>query len=103
MAFPLAVVKEVKRVVQESGRADFIVGYRISPEEIHGENVGYRIAESLQLIDKVVSENIDYLHLSIFKGYQEAPEGSDKSFGELVRTVVKERCKLDDSIYYFYC
>ena len=92
MAFPLAVVKEVRRVVEESGKKDFIVGYRFCPEEIHGENVGYRIDESLQLIEKVVSEKVDYLHISIFRGYQEGPEGSDKSYGELVTEVVNGRC-----------
>lgn len=29
MAFPLAVVKEVKRVVAEAGPENFIIGYRI--------------------------------------------------------------------------
>lgn len=29
MAFPLAVVKEVKRVVAEAGSENFIIGYRI--------------------------------------------------------------------------
>lgn len=92
MAFPLAVVKEVKRVVQESGKDDFIVGYRFCPEEIHGENVGYRIDESLQLVEKVVIEKADYVHISIFKGYEEGPEGSGKSYGEMVKEVVKGRC-----------
>lgn len=92
MAFPLAVVKEVKRVVLESGKNDFIVGYRISPEEIHGENVGYKIDEALQLVDKIVSEKIDYIHLSIFRGYKEAPEGSDESYGQLVKKTVNGRC-----------
>src|SRR5690625_1644542 len=92
MAFPLAVLKEVQRVVKESGKQDFIVGYRISPEEIHGENVGYHIDEALQLVEKVVSEQVDYIHVSVFTGYAVGPEGSDKSYGELVKEVVNNRC-----------
>ena len=36
MAFPLAVLKKWETVVKNMHK-DFIVGYRISPEEIHGE------------------------------------------------------------------
>lgn len=50
MAFPLAIVKEVTRVAREYGPKDFIVGYRISPEEIHGEHIGYDYKEAQELI-----------------------------------------------------
>ena len=33
---------------------DFIVGYRLSPEEIHGEEIGYLLDDSLYLINEVV-------------------------------------------------
>lgn len=92
MAFPLAVVQAVKRAREESGKDDFIIGYRISPEEIHGENVGYRIDESLQLIEKVVSENVDYVHVSLSTGYDDRPEGSNKSFGQIVKEQINGRC-----------
>lgn len=92
MKFPLAVLKEIQRVVKENSKEDFIVGYRISPEEIHGENVGYRIDESLQLIEKIVSEKVDYVHVSIATGYDDRPEGSDKSYGNLVKEQINGRC-----------
>ena len=63
MAFPLAVVKEVKRVVAEEGPKDFIIGYRISPEEIHGDAIGYTYNESTQLIAQVVKQELDYIHV----------------------------------------
>lgn len=65
MAFPLAVVKEVKRVVAEAGPENFIIGYRISPEEIHGDGIGYTYKESIQLIAQVVKQELDYIHLSL--------------------------------------
>jgi len=92
MAFPLAVLKEVQRVVKESGKKDFIVGYRVSPEEIHRDNVGYRIDESLQLIEKVVREKADYIHVSLFTGYADGPKESNKSYGEIVKQQVDGRC-----------
>jgi 2,4-dienoyl-CoA reductase-like NADH-dependent reductase (Old Yellow Enzyme family) len=90
-AFPLAVTKEIKRVVGESAKKDFIVGYRIAPEEIHGEDIGYTIKESLQLIDKLADEKIDYLHLSLNDGYDSAPNGSDKSYGQQIKEVINNR------------
>lgn len=68
MNFPLAVAKKVTETVKKYAPADFIVGYRISPEEIHGQNVGYTWHESTQLIDKLTKEyKLDYIHLSMLQ------------------------------------
>lgn len=64
--FPLAVVKSVMDTVKKYAPDDFIVGYRISPEEIHGENIGYTWHESTQLIDQITKQyGLDYIHLSM--------------------------------------
>ena len=64
--FPLAVVKSVMDTVKKYAPAGFIVGYRISPEEIHGKNIGYTWHESTQLIDQITKEfALDYVHLSM--------------------------------------
>lgn len=66
--FPLAVVKSVMDTVKKYAPQNFIVGYRISPEEIHGENVGYTWHESTALIDKITKQfPLDYIHLSMAK------------------------------------
>lgn len=66
MNFPLAVVKTVMDTVKKYAPKDFIVGYRISPEEIHGKNVGYTWHESTQLIDQITKQfDLDYIHLSM--------------------------------------
>lgn len=68
MNFPVAVVQSVMEAVQKYAPQGFIVGYRISPEEIHGENVGYTWHESTQLIDRLTKEfNLDYIHLSMLQ------------------------------------
>ncbi|WP_180368190.1 tRNA-dihydrouridine synthase, partial [Oenococcus oeni] len=41
----------------------FIVGYRISPEEI--ETPGIRLADTMQFIDVLADQPIDYLHISM--------------------------------------
>lgn len=66
MNFPLAVVKSVMDTVKKYAPKDFIVGYRISPEEIHGKNVGYTWHESTKLIDTITKQfDLDYIHLSM--------------------------------------
>ena len=62
MAFPLAVVNEVKTAVAKYAKAPFIVGYRISPEEI--ENPGITIEDTLLLVEALAKKNLDYLHVS---------------------------------------
>ncbi|CAB1223058.1 NADH-dependent flavin oxidoreductase [Acinetobacter bouvetii] len=63
MSFPLAVVNEVKRVIKQYAQKPFALGYRMSVEE-YDEN-GLRINDSLQLIDRLVEAEIDYLHVSL--------------------------------------
>jgi hypothetical protein len=90
MAFPLAVVKEVKAIVDEYAPKDFIIGYRISPEELHGKNVGYDYKEALSLISEVIKYELDYIHLSLWAGYNSKPENSEKSYAELFREMQLE-------------
>lgn len=60
--FALAVVQEVQRVIDEEASDDFILGYRITPEEVQGENVGYTIQEMRYLIDELLEQfDIDYI------------------------------------------
>lgn len=98
MRFPMAVLKEVKRIVKEHGDASFIVGYRISPEEVHGETVGYTIDDALQLVEAVVSEGVDYFHISSFgnESYKaHATVGTtDLPMSTLIKTQINGRCPL---------
>lgn len=91
MAFPLAVVKAVKDVIAKEAPKDFILGYRFSPDEIHGDTVGYTIEDSLQLVDQLADIDLDYIHTSIFHGYDEKPAHHDKSYGELVAQKIHGR------------
>lgn len=94
MAFPLAIVKEVTRVAREYGPKYFIVGYRISPEEIHGEDIGYDYKEAQELIKEVDKFEPDYIHISLFGGYSSGPANVDRSYAELFRDVLSEDTKL---------
>jgi len=62
MAFPLAVVDSVKRAAALAGRP-FLVGYRISPEEM--ENPGITMEDTLYLAEALSHKELDYLHVSV--------------------------------------
>lgn len=90
-AFAIAIVRAVQEQAEKSGRPDFIIGYRLSPEEIHGDVVGYNLDDSLYLIDQVVRLGVDYIHTSQFgpSAYKaEAKQGSHQ--GEVVNKVIHQ-------------
>lgn len=62
LKFPVAVIETVNGVVQKYAKRPFLVGYRISPEEI--ETPGIQLADSLFFVDQI-KDKIDYLHLSM--------------------------------------
>lgn len=65
MRFPLEVVREVRRVIDERASRPFLLGYRISPEE-PGEGA-LRIDDALALAETLAQAgNIDYLHTSLY-------------------------------------
>lgn len=91
MNFPIEVAREVFRVVKEYAPEDFIVGYRISPEEGHDGWVGYTVEESGALVKKLTEMfDFDYIHLSTLD-YLAPPKlgGSDKPIGELYKEYIQ--------------
>lgn len=75
MAFPLAVVDEVKKVTAKHAKEPFIVGYRFSPEE--PEEPGITMADTLQLIDALAEKDLDYLHVSLNDFWSKPRRGVD--------------------------
>ncbi|MGT2832848.1 NADH-dependent oxidoreductase [Streptococcus halotolerans] len=89
MNFAIEVSKEIFKVVKEFAPDDFIVGYRISPEEIHGDNIGYTWHESQQLVKKLTTLfEFDYIHLSTLD-YKSTPNDSNKTLAELLGEAVQ--------------
>ncbi|MFR1979171.1 MAG: NADH-dependent oxidoreductase, partial [Lactobacillus acidophilus] len=83
----------VVNAVKKYAPKDFIVGYRISPEEINPNSVGYTWHESTQLIKAITDKfDLDYIYLSL-PAYDQKPEDSDKTFAELFRPVLGEGTK----------
>ncbi|GEL08120.1 NADH-dependent flavin oxidoreductase [Salisediminibacterium halotolerans] len=62
MRFPLAVVREVLKAAEEADE-QFIIGYRISPEE--REEPGITMEDTLKFVNELANEELDYLHISV--------------------------------------
>ena len=71
MRFPLAVVAAVKRAIAQHADRPFALGYRISVEE--GNEGGLALADSLQLITRLVDAGASYLHASLGRVLDEKP------------------------------
>lgn len=62
LTFPLTLVDRVIEAKKKYGKPDFIIGYRLSPEE--REEPGITLEDTLKLVDKLSAKDIDYIHLS---------------------------------------
>ncbi|MEH7417025.1 NADH-dependent flavin oxidoreductase [Neobacillus drentensis] len=61
LRFPLAVIQEMKNVIKNHATKPFILGYRISPEE----QGGYGMEDAYEIIDHLVEQGLDYIHVSL--------------------------------------
>lgn len=68
LKFPIEVVRHCQSVIQTHADKSFLLGYRFSPEEI--ETPGIRLDDTYILLDALIGENIDYLHLSVNHYFQ---------------------------------
>ena len=92
LRFPLAVVDSVVNAVKKHGSKDFIVGYRFSPEE--PMTPGLTMIETFELIDALVKEPLDYLHVSLMDFHSTARRGANPEAKRI--NLIKER--IDDRI-----
>lgn len=98
MKFCLEVVNEVLRVARLYGPEDFIVGVRISPNEIHGSHYGFGYKENQALIEQLNKTDIDYVHISGITAsstsFRNRPEGMTKTYTQLYKDVIDPNIKL---------
>lgn len=62
LKFPLAVIDSVQNAINQYASKPFLLGYRLSPEEI--ETPGIRLEDSLYLVDQIKTK-VNYIHLSM--------------------------------------
>lgn len=75
LRFPKCVIKTVNDVKAKHNKPEFIVGYRFSPEKAGDD--GLTMADTFDLIDALVHEPLQYLHVSLWDFYKKARRGAD--------------------------
>jgi len=86
MTFPLAVIDSVQNAIDKYADRPFLMGYRISPEEI--ETPGIRFDDTLKLIDALKQKPIDYLHVSMGSVWRKSL--NDKSIETPLNLTIKQ-------------
>jgi len=84
MRFALGVLKEVQRVVAAYADRPFLIGFRISPEELEG----YKVADIYPLIDRLIAEGIDYLHISLYDLLHHKPLNDPESEQTIIELIL---------------
>lgn len=87
LRFVDAVIQTVNEVRAKHDKPDFIVGYRFSPEEA-GEQ-GLTMADCFDLIDYLVQQPLQYLHVSLWDFYKKARRGADTNLTRM--SLIHER------------
>ena len=73
MKFPLEVVDACCKIREKYNKPEFIIGYRLSPEEPF-EN-GITMTETLSLVRELIKRPIQYIHVSQKNYFQNARRG----------------------------
>ena len=91
--FGLEVMQAVQKVIDDEAPSDFIFGYRATPEETRGSDLGYTVDEFNQHIDWVMDvANIHYLAIASWGRniYQNKTRTPGAHYGRRVNQVVYE-------------
>lgn len=60
--FGIEVMEAVQKVINEEAPSDFILGFRGTPEETRGDDIGYSVEDFLYFVDRIMEvANIQYL------------------------------------------
>ena len=79
--FPVAVIDEVIKAKKAHAYDDFIIGYRLSPEEAESPGISMEITE--ELIHQIANKPLDYIHVSLMDVNSVTREGKYKGENRL--------------------
>ena len=89
MKFPLAVIDACCKIRDKYNKPEFIIGYRLSPEEpFEG---GITMTETMQLIKELVKKPLQFIHISERNYFQEVRRG--EGVGEPRLKIIHEETK----------
>jgi 2,4-dienoyl-CoA reductase-like NADH-dependent reductase (Old Yellow Enzyme family) len=81
MNFPLQVVDACCKVREKYNRPDFIIGFRLSPEEPFED--GLTMTETLKLIKALETRLIQYIHVSQYDYFRKTRRGEGAGIEKL--------------------
>ncbi|WP_414839547.1 NADH-dependent flavin oxidoreductase [Carnobacterium sp. TMP28] len=87
MNFPLAVIEAAKQAIKTYADKPFILGYRISPEEM--EKPGITLEDTIQLLTKLKDQHLDYIHVSVGSMMQQSMR--EKSLEKPIIQFIQEK------------
>lgn len=89
--FAIKLIEEVKNVIKTYATKPFLIGYRFSPEE--PETPGITMKETFALLDVLIKEDLDYVHIATTDAWAKARRGIDstKSRTEIISEYVNGR------------
>ena len=73
MKFPLEIVDACCKVRDQLKKPEFIIGYRLSPEEPFED--GITMTETLALVKALIKKPLQFIHVSQAKFFQEVRRG----------------------------
>ena len=73
MNFTIQIIDTICKIREKYNRKDFIIGYRLSPEEPY--EGGITMTETLKLVKMLSSKPIQYIHISQNNYFQKARRG----------------------------
>ena len=73
MNFPLKVIDACVKIKEKYNRPDFIIGYRLSPEEPY--ETGITMTETIKLIKVLVTKPLQFIHISQWNYFKKARRG----------------------------
>ncbi|MBF1727164.1 MAG: NADH-dependent flavin oxidoreductase, partial [Streptococcus sp.] len=92
----MEVLLAVQEVIDEYASDDFILGFRATPEETRGNQIGYTVDEFLEFFEDALKKvNIDYLAIASWGHdvFRNKVRAKGPHQGELVNKVVYDRLK----------
>lgn len=92
LKFPLKIVSVLKNVIKNSMKPEFILGYRLSPDEPM-ENA-LSIEDTLILIDKLIELKVDYIHISLANALNDKPKNYTEPYLKIISKHVNKRIPL---------
>ena len=94
MNFPLRIIDTICEIRDKFNRPDFIVGYRLSPEEPYED--GITMTETLKLIEMISLKPIQYIHISQKNFFQKVRigEGVGIERVKLIHNLTKDKVAL---------